>query len=196
MKIVAMLPVYNEADVVGQVINWLVKQGMSLVVIDNGSSDDSFDICSNYLRRGVLHIEQVPTRSFKFQWLLERLYTTALRYAPDWAIICAADEFPESPYRGMSLKKAVEHEAQRGYNIIQFNRFEFWPTEKDHLNEEDVRSRVKYYTWDRAYQFRCWRVVPGVTVRRGRALSDFSSEYSIYPFADEVCAATLRDSIL
>jgi glycosyltransferase involved in cell wall biosynthesis len=176
MRIIGMLPVYNEADVVGQVLEYLIEQGISLVVIDNGSTDGSFEISKSFRGKGVLHLEQIPTRVFKFRWMLRRLYVTALRYHPEWALLGSADEFLESPWQGMTLAEAVELEAERGYNVIQFDRFEFWPTEKDYRSSvKDVRKRLRYYTWDGDYQFRCWKVVEGITVQEG------SGHYPVFP---------------
>jgi hypothetical protein len=76
------------------------------------------------------------------------------------------------------LAKAIELEAEHGYNVIQFNKFEFWPTEKDYWNPaKDVRKRMRYYTWDANYQFRAFKVSPGVTIHEG------SGHYPIFPYS-------------
>jgi hypothetical protein len=83
----------------------------------------------------------------------------------DWALLSGADEFLESPYRGLRLGEAIRLEAQKGYNLIQFDNFEFWPTEKDHdIPEKDVRKRLRYYSWHDDFQFRCYKVYPGTSI--------------------------------
>ena len=41
VRIIGITTVYNESDIVGQVIEQLVSQGIELVVLDNGSTDGS-----------------------------------------------------------------------------------------------------------------------------------------------------------
>ncbi|MEM4650090.1 MAG: glycosyltransferase family 2 protein, partial [Candidatus Bathyarchaeia archaeon] len=161
------MAVYNESDIVGQVIDHLISQGIPLVIIDNGSSDGSYEICSEYVGKGVLTIKRMQTEKFELELLLLKLHEIALKYNPDWELLNGADEFLESPYRGLTLKEAIELEAKKGYNLIQFNNFEFYPTEKDDSSERDVRKRIKYYSWSDDFQFRCWKVYPGMTIHEG-----------------------------
>jgi hypothetical protein len=63
------------------------------------------------------------------------------------------------------LKESIESEDMKGYNLIQFNNFEFFPTEKDlSKSEPDVRERLKHYTWNDDIQFRCWKTYPDIKV--------------------------------
>ena len=165
MRIVGMMPVYNEADIVGQVIEHLASQEIMLVVMDNGSTDGSFEIIKHYVGKGVLSAERMVTEKFEFLLMLRRLYAMAIEQDPDWVLLNGADEFLEAPYRGFTLDRAILIEAERGYNLIQFNEFEFFPTEKDlDSRERDVRRRLRYYSWQDDYQFRCWKVYAGMNV--------------------------------
>jgi len=167
MKIVGMVPVYNEADIVEQVVRHLTGQGIQLVVIDNGSKDGSFEICRRFLGKGVLHVERLWTEKYDLRLTLRKLYKLALEHGPDWVLLSGADEFLESPYPGLTLCESIQTEAAKGHNLIQFNNFEFWPTEKDrNLRTRDVRGRIRYYTWNDDLQFRCWKVYPGIMVER------------------------------
>lgn len=171
-----MIPVYNEADNIGYVIEHLISQGIELVILDNGSTDDSYDICSGYLNKGVLSLEVVRTERYEFDLLVERLYDAALSFNADWVLLNAADEFLESPHPDLTLKEAIEIDDSRGYNLIQFNNFEFFPTEKDlRKKEPDVQRRIKHYTWNDDLQFRCWKIYPGMKV------SGTAGHYPIFP---------------
>ena len=175
MRIVGMIPVYNESDIVGHVIEHLISQGLELIILDNGSTDRSYEIVSKYLEKGVLSIERRVTERFEWGLILENLYEMALKHRPDWTLISSADEFHESPYPNLNLKEAIELEEERGYNLVQFNNFEFWPTEKDVASEPDARRRMKYYTWNDDCQFHCWKVSEGINVRDG------GGHYPIFP---------------
>ena len=165
MKIIGMIPVYNESDIVGYVVDHLVSQGIELVILDNGSTDGSYEICMHRRGRGVVSIARLETKRFDFDLMIETLNQMALREKPKWILLSAADEFLESPYPGLTLSDSIKLEDSKGFNLIQFNNFEFWPTDKDcESAEPDVRKRIKYYTWNDDMQFRCWRAYPGTKV--------------------------------
>ena len=44
MRIIATVPVYNEVDIIGQVLEHLSTQGVDFVVLDGGSHDGSAEI--------------------------------------------------------------------------------------------------------------------------------------------------------
>jgi glycosyltransferase involved in cell wall biosynthesis len=159
-----MMTVHNEADIVGQVIEHLISQGIELVVLDNGSTDGSYEIIQHHIGKGILSVNRMETEYFETESIFGTLHAMVTQYSPDWMLLTASDEFLESPYRGLTLKGAIQLEGERGHNMIQFNNFEFYPTEKDHNSQEsDVRKRLRYYSWHDDYQFRCWRMYPGMT---------------------------------
>jgi glycosyltransferase involved in cell wall biosynthesis len=155
-----MIPVFNESDIVGQVIDHAVSQGLELVIIDNGSTDGSYEICRKCVGKGVLELKRLPTTRFELTLLRNELHAMALRHHADWEVILDADEFLESPYRELTFREAVQLQDEKGYNLIQVNCFEFWPTEKDPRGVRNVRKRIRYYSWNDDMQFRCWKVMP------------------------------------
>ena len=174
-KIIGMIAVYNEPDIVGDVIHHLVSQGIQLVILDN-STDGSDEILSKYPGRGVLSVEHLATERYDMDLLINRMYEKAVSEKPDWVLLNDSDFFLESPYAGISLKDAIESEDKKGYNMIQFDNFEFLPTEKDeNSNEIDVRKRLKYYTWNDNLRFLAWKPYPGVTV------TGTSWHYPVFP---------------
>jgi len=163
VRIVGMMFVYNEADIVGQVIDHLFSQGVELVVVDNGSKDGSFEIIKARIGNGILSVKRMESEKFDAMPMVRLLHAMAIEYSPNWMLLTGADEFLESPYRGVTLSRAIQLEGERGYNMIQFNNFEFFPTEKDHDSKEvDVRKRLRYYSWHDDDQFRCWRMYAGM----------------------------------
>ena len=160
-----MIPVYNESDIIESVVRHLISQGVDLVILDNGSTDGTYEICSRFLGHGVLSIEKLITEHFNFDLLEQQLYQQILNRDADWALLSGADEFLESPYPHVTLEKAIESDDQKGYNLIQFNNFEFWPTEQDYASHEpNAKKRIKYYTWNDDMQFRCWKIIPNIRV--------------------------------
>lgn len=164
MKIVGMMPVYNEADIVAQSVAYLISQGIELVILDS-STDGSYEIVSKFLGKGVISIKKFHSDKFEQEKILSKLCQMAESQTPDWEVICDADEFLESPRRELTLKQAIELEDARGYNIIQFNNFEFMLTERDlHAKERDIRKRLRYYTWNDDFRFRAFKFYPGTRI--------------------------------
>ena len=159
------MAVRNESDIIEQTLTHLVSQGITLAILDS-STDDSFEICRRIVG-GAGRVVRQLTDSFQWKTVLRKLYEMALEMNPEWVLLTGADEFLESPYPNLALKDAIESEAEKGYNLIQFNNFEFWPTRDDDTSEKDVRKRMRYYSWQDDFQFRCWRVRPDIKMFAG-----------------------------
>jgi len=160
-KLIGLMLVFNEIDIIEQTLNYGINQGVEFVIMDNGSTDGSFEICQKYLGKGVLKIERIFTKNFALDFLLKKIYKLAMTFDPDWLILWDADVFLESPFKNKKLKDSVKKVASDGYNCIQFNNFEFWPTKKD-SQSADVRKRMKYYTWNDDFRLLCWKAGRGV----------------------------------
>jgi hypothetical protein len=163
-RVVALVSAYNEADVIGQVIGYLVQQGVEVYLIDDASTDGTVEAAEPYLNRGLLRIEQRAhgAEEGRFSWsdILARKETLATELDADWFIHHDADEFRESPWAGLSLREAIGHVDRRGYNAIDFQLLNFRPTDTPGPHDQDVRSRLTAYElpgdWDRL-QVKCWK---------------------------------------
>ncbi len=163
LKIIGFIPVYNEADIIEQLITHMTRQGISLIIIDGNSTDGSLEIEQRLIGKGVLEVILQPSQylSLKDQW--NEVFKRLPAYSPDWIIRPDADEFMESPIPNKTLAEAIEEVDRLGCNLIQFNCFEFVLTEKDYNSPEpDIRKRLKYYTWNSDYYFRAWKHYPGI----------------------------------
>jgi len=166
LRILGLMAVYNEDDILEQTILHSLSQGIELIILDNGSTDQSFDIASAYQRKGVLCVRHLYTETYRWAFLLSTLCEWAHEFHADWGMLIDADTFLESSEVGVSLRQGIENEARGGYNVIKFNQFEFWPTSLDPLNEIDIRKRIKYYTFNDDRHESCWLHVPGVDISK------------------------------
>jgi glycosyltransferase involved in cell wall biosynthesis len=177
MKVIGMLSVFNDEDIIQEVIEDLLSQGLELVVLDNGSTDDTFKICENFQGRGILQLKQFKTKNYIYNWnlLLRMLYDMALRESPDWVLRIDSDEFFESAIPKKNLKESIEQVDSEGFNIIQFDRFDFFMTDNDNESAKSTKEKFPYYSWHGDYLYRAWKYHPGITI--GYA----GGHYPIYP---------------
>ena len=170
-----MIPVYNEEDIIEEVINHLLSQGIELVILDNGSIDDTFDICKKYVGKGLLKLEKFETDSWNASLFKEMLYHMAIEQKPDWVILNDADELLECPKNEINLKNAIENVDKHGCNLIQFNRFDFFMTNEDKSEISSVKERMMYYSYQGDYVYRIWKYFPGIRI------GDTAGHYPIFP---------------
>src|SRR3990172_7533377 len=92
-RIVGMMTVYNEADILEQAVRYSNQQGIPLVIVDDGSTDGSKEIEHQLLGNGVLEVNNFhEAYSGKvFQKGLQA-YDFALKHSPDWVVSLSADE--------------------------------------------------------------------------------------------------------
>jgi glycosyltransferase involved in cell wall biosynthesis len=169
VTIVALLAAYNEADVIEQVISDLIAQGLSVYLIDHGSTDGTADLARPWLGRGLLAIERFPeesgfpaelARAFAWEALLERKEQLAHMLDGDWFLHSDADELRESPFPELTLGQAIAEVDRLGYNAIDFAVLNFAPTDDDFARGGDLRAHFRYYepalVFDRL-QIKCWK---------------------------------------
>jgi len=166
MKVIGMLPVFNDEDIVEEVIEHLISQGIELVVLDNGSTDDTYKICEKFLDHGILELKQFSTPTFIYHLgiILRMLYDMALTHSPDWIIKNDSDELLESGIQGLTLKDAISKIDSNGYNLIQFDRFDFYMTDNDDESTKSIKNKLHYYSCYGDYLYRAWKYFPGIRI--------------------------------
>jgi len=116
--------------------------------------------------------------------ILRKLYDMALLESPDWVIHPDADEFLESYDNNMDLKNAILQVDSEGYNLIQFNVFNFFMTKNDPISENSIKKRMLYYSFTSDSTFRAWKIYPGISPElRGGHIPVFPSDlkYKVWP---------------
>ena len=166
LRVVATMMVYNEADILSQVLDHLVDQGVYFVILDDSSGDGSVEIALSYAGKGLLEHKVVKHDTMMWGKNLDCLLEMAARHHPDWILKNDADEFLEPPQEDETLAQAIAQEDSRGYNVIQFNDFEFRLTDQDYnSNEPDIRTRLRFYTWWGDFLYTAWKYYPRTSYR-------------------------------
>ncbi|HUT06975.1 MAG TPA: glycosyltransferase family 2 protein [Nitrosopumilaceae archaeon] len=187
MKIIGMIPVYNDEDIIEEIIQHHIAEGLDLVILDNGSSDQTLEMCKKYVGNGVLQVDQYLTNSYVSEWdtLLRMLYDMALVHSPDWVIRNDSDEFLESGVSNLTLKEAIEKADSEEFNLIQFDRFDFFMTDKDNVDEKSIRKKMPYYTYHGDFLYRAWKYSPGIRISQPAVghypIFPENLKYKIYP---------------
>lgn len=146
MKIIRVLPgTYNEIDVLEENLRFYIDQGFETIVVDNGSTDGSYELCKKYLGKGIIKLSQIKTKEFDTRLLLKEATLLYKEIQPDWVILADADEFIEPFEKGQNLRTGIELAQNNGNTIIPLHHFIFKMTEKDDMSIKDVMSRMKYY---------------------------------------------------
>jgi glycosyltransferase involved in cell wall biosynthesis len=164
MRIVALVAAFNEADVIGQVLDDLIRQGIDVHLIDNASTDGTPGIAAERLGRGVVAVERVPATgdSEDYPWaaLLARKAELAATLDADWFLHHDADELRESPWPGVDLRGGIELVDRLGYDAIDFEVLDFRPVNDEFTPGADLRQSFRYFEpaapWDRV-QVKAWK---------------------------------------
>jgi hypothetical protein len=169
-RVVAIVPAFNEADVIHHAIAALIEDGIEVYLLDHGSTDDTVARAEVWLGRGLLRIERFPQesgfperneRELVWKDMLRRVEQVAHELQPDWAIFSNADEFRESPWPDLGLREAIGCVDALGYNAINFELFDFRPVDDDFEPGSDPREHLLHYErggdFD-AVQIKAWKV--------------------------------------
>lgn len=160
-SVVAIIAAYNEADVIGQVVADLVAQGARVYLLDHGSTDGTVAAVEPYLGRGVLGVERfAEAPGFALEAIVRRKEALARELPATWFINHDADEFRESPWAHLNLVEGIRAVDDAGYNAIDFELLNFWPTHDRFRPGDDVRAMFTRFErgqpWDKV-QIRCWK---------------------------------------
>jgi hypothetical protein len=168
LPIIALIAAYNEGDVIGSVVSHLIDEGISVYLLDHESTDDTVERAREYLGRGLLDIERFSSEKaddgapgrFVWQEILRRKEALAADLDGAWFIHHDADEFRESPWAHLNLRDAIWSVDALGYNAIDFELLNFWPTHDDFRPATDVRQTFHYYSPGELLdkiQIKCWK---------------------------------------
>jgi glycosyl transferase family 2 len=170
-SVVAIIAAYNEADIIDASVRHLIEQGISVYLLDDGSTDCTVQSVEPHVGRGVIGIErQRPAEAAgRGEFALERIVRRKAQLAAEldahWFINHDADEFRESPWADVSLKDAIQRVDALGYNAIDFASLDFRPTHDRFRPGDDPRAAFPFYSAGALYdrvQIRCWKNTGGV----------------------------------
>lgn len=147
MRIVAIIAARNEELYLEKCIRHFNMQGVSVCIIDDGSTDRTRDIAAAFLGKGVCRIVERQSDGYCDLFSLLRLKEKlSLEIDADWFIHNDADEIREAPKPYRTLREAIGAVDAAGYNAINFDEFVFVPeTYTVSYEGADYIQRMRYY---------------------------------------------------
>lgn len=149
-KVCAIMSVYNEEDIVYETVTKLINGGVSVFVINNGSTDQTIEKIKCLVGKGVIDILNFETkedgkRVFKLSSILEQVELIAKKLQYDWFLHVDADEIRYSPWLNYSLNEGIERVDFEGFNLINFKLYNFRTT-TDYEFSQDYENSMQFFT--------------------------------------------------
>lgn len=154
LRISAVIPTFNEDDIIYWTIQHLVSQDIYVHVLDNESTDSTPQIVREFPGSQVSLSFFCTDGQFNERLQSEsiQIVLRELEASSDWLLKNDADEFLEAPFQGMSLRKGIELADKSGFNCIGVRGFTFFPMsdETPHFPGDDVRKYYDHFrVWDK-----------------------------------------------
>jgi glycosyltransferase involved in cell wall biosynthesis len=139
----AVVTAYNECDVITQSIGHLLENGVEVHLLDNWSSDGTFELVEEVFGERVTR-ERFPASgpSDTYDWIaiLDRVEAITREHACDWSIHQDADELRESPWPGVSLRDALYRVSAAGFNCVDHTVVNFRPVDDAFVDGADLKT--------------------------------------------------------
>jgi glycosyltransferase involved in cell wall biosynthesis len=169
MRVTAVLAIRDEETYLANCLRELVRAGVDIAVIDNGSTDASASIYRRPEFAGnVVAVETFPyTGRFSLDAQLRCKSALIDRLTTDWVIHIDADEVMHSYRAGETLHDALSRVAAAGYNVVDFDEFVFLPIETEYVPEASGDQALQYYYFFQPSAprlMRAWRKAGGFSM--------------------------------
>ncbi|HKU75372.1 MAG TPA: glycosyltransferase [Pyrinomonadaceae bacterium] len=157
-RVVALMSAYNEEDIIAPCLEYLIKQGLEVYLIDNWSTDSTVELASEFLGKGLIAIEKFPQHRppthYVWEDILSRIEQLTEEIEADWFVFQDVDEIRTSPWQGSSLRDAIRRVDREGFNCIDHTVITFYPTDNAFSAGEDFEAYFRYFEFsDKPGQF-------------------------------------------
>ncbi len=140
-RALAVVTAYNERDVIVQTIGRLLAGGMEVHLLDNWSTDDTYELVEAAFGERVSRErfpQAGPSPTYDWVAILDRVEAITRERPCDWAIHQDADEIRESPWPGVGLRDALHHVGAAGFNCVDHTVLNFRPVDDSFEDGADL----------------------------------------------------------
>jgi glycosyltransferase involved in cell wall biosynthesis len=163
-RVVAFMAAYNEADIIVQSIRKWTDQGVNVHVLENWSTDATYDLVKQLESQLPVTVERFPRAgpSPYFDWgaMLARIEELCGEIDADWFVRRGADEVLRSPWPDLSYKDSLYRIDQAGFNCVDHTIVEFHPVDDGFEAGMDHESYFKYFDFkhlSHPFQRKAWK---------------------------------------
>jgi glycosyltransferase involved in cell wall biosynthesis len=164
-RVTAIVPVFNEADLIEHTLRYLIRDGVDVYVIDNWSTDATLQIVRQFEGRGLLGFERFPAHGddglYDLRGILARVEQLTLELDADWFILHDADERRRTPWPDLGLRDALYHVQRSGFTCIDHVTLNFWPIDNAYHGSQDPESYFSHFEFSthagHFHQRRAWK---------------------------------------
>jgi hypothetical protein len=161
LKIQAIVSCYNEEDIIGHTIQYLVNQGIYVHVIDNWSTDSSISIINEFVKKTKLVTSEKfpidgPSKTYDWGNILNRVQTVAMDNCDrfDWFVHHDADEVRETPFKNISsLRSGIEIVNECGFNVVNHTVINFALTKDGFDGTQKLNKWFEYFEFGKKKNF-------------------------------------------
>lgn len=166
LKILAIITLYNEIDIIENTITYLLAQGISVHIIDNWSTDGSYEVIKKNSNNNTnLSYERYPKSKANtlYNWnnLLKQVEKVSHKKNFDWYIHHDSDEIRCSPWEDLSLINAISQVDYLGFNAIDHTVIDFRPTEDGYDRSKNPESFFTHFEFGKRpghfLQIKAWK---------------------------------------
>ncbi|BAO45613.1 glycosyltransferase [Thiolapillus brandeum] len=188
MKITAILVVRNEEVYIEETIKYLIENNISIVVIDNESTDNTVAICKKYYPENITNIETIPfDGTFNLQAHIAEAKKMLKTLETDWVISHAADERIISNRCEETLYDAIVRVSKLGFDIINLDEFVFiYENNEIDYRGADFFNAMRYYYFFEPKKLRLMRIFRRDVFLSGRLAGvhniEINSRGKLYPY--------------
>jgi hypothetical protein len=165
-RVVAIMATFNEEDIIGPALEKLIDAGVGVYVVDNWSTDRTFEIAQGFAGRGLVGIERFPAAPedrFVLRALLTRTEALSRTLEADWFIHHDADESRRGPWPGLGLRDALWRVDRAGFNAVDFTVANYRPIDDTFRPGSDFERHFRHFefgaTSDLLLQIKAWKNV-------------------------------------
>ncbi|HXW30550.1 MAG TPA: glycosyltransferase family 2 protein [Xanthobacteraceae bacterium] len=128
-SVAAIIAIYNEEDIIEELVRYLKAQGVDVHIVDNWSTDHSWEkaqrLYAEGVCKGVVRFPAAPTSDFELANILRHTAEYAAKLESDWVMHYDADEFRCAPWPEATLAEAITFVDGLGCSAIDFTVLNF-----------------------------------------------------------------------
>ncbi|MER2267824.1 glycosyltransferase family protein [Methylobacterium oxalidis] len=164
----AIISTFNDQDCIEYIIAAAIREGLSVWIVDNWSTDHTFDIVQKLLKIPSFadHFEGAerfpvdgPQQHYDWHGILQRKAQIAAKFPGRWILHQDSDEITVSLFPNRTCAETLGAIGDLGYNLVNMRMFDFRPINRDEP-DANLEKHFEYFEFSNkpAYgtQLKAW----------------------------------------